>query len=432
MKKFLLLSAAVCMALSMSAQKLPTAAKATLSADKTLVAPTFGQSYAKTVLAKTVLPKKVARKAEMPTVNSISGLYVCDNLESGDGSKSFTKSQGIQMEQLEDIVVVEGISQENPETYNCNVVIYNLLTTGTETYAVYDQENGTLTIPSLQLVLQENYDYYFVNCLSINEADEVEMNYSEPVVLTLEEDANGWYFVNNPEQLGFALVVFDDDSNPVGFGAVTFDEVAITPCNYINDIEENVPDNDSDWQATEPYGVFLEMIDETSLAIHGFMNMATVNVTIDEEGLGKIATLQPVIYANLGNSVYDYLGPVKWAIEGGNIKADANIPYIECGFAEWTFNGDTEDEYKQNCFALYDYVGKNWEYYSLGRDGMQGAYMPIYVFTMYRPIDSPALTPEAIKTATATPVKRSTFNLAGQRVNNAKGLVIENGKKVVR
>lgn len=431
MKKFLLLSAAVCMALSMSAQKLPTASKATLPANQLITAPVLGQSYAKAVLAKTVPTKKAPLKAEMPSAKSITGLYVCDNLETGDGSKSFTNSQGIQMEQLEDIIVLEGGTEEEPVAYNCNVVIYNLVATGTETYAVYDEEAGTLTIPSAQLVLQDNYDYYFVNCPSI-EGDKVNLLFADPVVLTLEEDANGWYFADEPDHLGFAIIVFDDEGTPIGFGATTFEEVAITPCNYINDIEENVPDNNSDWQPTEPYGVFIEMIDDTSLAIHGFMNMATVNVTLDEDGRGKLATLQPVEYAQVAQGVWEYLGPVKWGIEGQNVKADATIPYIECGFAEWTFGANTENEYKMNCFALYDYENEQWEYYSLGREGLEGAYMPLYVFTMYRPIASPALTPEAIKTATATPVKRSTFNLAGQRVNNAKGLVIENGKKVVR
>lgn len=432
MKKFLLLSAAVCMALSMSAQKLPTASKATLPANQLITAPVLGQSYAKAVLAKTVPTKKAPLKAEMPSAKSITGLYVCDNLETGDGSKSFTNSQGIQMEQLEDIIVFEGGTEEEPVAYNCNVVIYNLVATGTETYAVYDEEAGTLTIPSLQLVLQDNYDYYFVNCPAID-GEQVSLEYIKPVVLTLEEDSNGWYFADEPDHLGFGIIVFDDEGNAIGFGATTFEEVAITPCNYINDQEEyNMLQEGSDWEATEPYGVFIEMIDDTSLAIHGFMNMATVNVTLDEEGLGKIATLQPTVYGQVAQGVYDYLGPIKWGIEGQNVKADATIPYIECGFAEWTFGADTEDEYKQNCFALYDYVTKNWEYYSLGREGFQAGYAPLRVLTIYRPIASPALTPEAIKTATATPIKPSTFNLAGQRVNNAKGLVIENGKKVVR
>lgn len=431
MKKFLLLSAAVCMALSMSAQKLPTASKATLSANQLISAPTFGQSYAKAVISKTVLPKKAPMKIEKPSVNSITGLYVCDNLETGDGSKSFTQSQGIHMEQLEDIVILEGGTQENPVNYNCNVLIYDLVSAGTETYAVYDEEAGTLTIPSSQLVLQENYDYYFVNCPSV-EGDKVSLLFAEPVVLTLEEDVNGWYFANDPDHLGFAIIVFDDEGNPIGFGATTFEDVSITPCNYINDIEENVADNESDWEPTEPYGVFIETIDDTSLAIHGFMNKATVNVTLDEDGRGKLATLQPVEYAQVAQGVWEYLGPVKWGISGNNVMADATIPYIECGFAEWTFGADTEDEYKMNCFALYDYENKQWEYYSLGREGLEGAYMPLYVFTMYRPIESPALSPEAIKNATATPIKPTTFNLAGQRVNNAKGLIIEDGKKVIR
>ena len=435
MKKVLLLSAAVCMALTMSAQKLPTAQKATLSADKTLVAPTWG--YAQKVLANTVQPKQApAKVAAMPTLASVTGLYICDNTQEGDGTRSYTKSKSFSMELLDEIVVLEGGTVENPVDYNCNVLIKDLMVKGTETYAVYDEEEGTLSIPCLQNTLSSNYDYYFVNLMSINDNDEVEMSYAIPVVLEVEEDVNGFYFVNNTEYLGFGLVVFDETGTPVGFGDTCMNDVAFTPCNYICEMEERntLESPDSPWETTDPYGVFIEKITDEEFAIHGFMELGTVSVTVDEEGTGLMETLQPLQYANIGQGEYDYVGAIKWAIDGGSIYADPEIPYLNCGFWTFTFTDPAtkEETPLPNCFALYDDVTQQWEYYSPGRHGMKGGYSPLTVFTLFQPIDVPALDPEAIKTATATRLTPSTINLAGQRVKEAKGVVVENGKKVIR
>lgn len=430
MKKVLLLSAAVCMALSMSAQKM-TAAQTTLSADKTISAPVFGKSYAQSVIANTVAPKKVAKKATIPTLTDLSGLFVCDNEGLGDGTKNFTKSTAITIETLETPVRIDGAYEEDPGI-DCNVVIYNLLVEGTETYAVYDQADGTLAIP-FQRSLSQEYDYYFVTCTSV-EGDNVNMDYSQPFVFAVEEDMNGWYLVNGTEYAGFALLVFNDDWSPMGFGSTCLDkDVSITPCNYICAEEQrnDMAKEDSPWYDADPYGVFIEAVDEETIAIHGFMGLGVVYVNLNEEGLGRMETLQPLLYAQVDKGVWDFLGPIKWGLDGkGYINADATIPFIECGFYTFTFNKDTENEVQKNCFALYD--GDNWEYYSLGRDGFVGGYAPLTVFTIFEPLEGHSL-PESIENAVITPAKQSVFNLAGQRVNkNAKGIVIENGKKIVK
>lgn len=437
MKKVLLLSAAVCMALTMSAQKLPTAQKATLSADKTLVAPTWG--YAQKVLANTVQPKQApAKVAAMPTLASVTGLYICDNTQEGDGTRSYTKSKSFSMEQLDEIVVLEGGTVEDPVNYNCNVLIKDLMVNGTETYAVYDEKEGTLSIPCLQNTLSSNYDYYFVNLMSINDNDEVEMSYAIPVVLEVEEDVNGFYFVNNTEYLGFGLVVFDETGTPIGFGDTCMNDVAFTPCNYICDEEQrnSLSTPDSPWEYADPYGVFIEKITDEEFAIHGFMELGTVSVTIDEEGSGLMETLQPLQYANIGQGEYDYVGAIKWGLDGDYINADAEIPYIECGFYNFTTRDENDKIIAEfnNCFALYDssQATAPWVYYSPGRKGMKGGYGPLTVYTLFKPIDVPALDPESIKTANATRLTPSTINLAGQRVKDAEGIVIENGKKVIR
>lgn len=437
MKKVLLLSAAVCMALTMSAQKLPTVEKATLSANKTLVTPNvYGQSYAQSVLANTVLPKKAPAKVnEIPTVDRLTGLYVCDNSEQGDGTRPYQKSKSFSMEQLDEVVVLEGGTEENPEIYNCNVLVKDLMVPGTELYCVYDEADGTLSIPTLQLALSTNYDYYFVNLMSIKDGDQVEMSYTIPVVLTAESDDNGFYFVNNPEYIGLGIVVFNEEGQPIGFGATCMNDVAFTPCNFIcyDESRNAMQQGGSAWEIADPYGVFIEQISDEEFAIHGFMELGTAYVTIDEEGNGLMETLQPLEYGRVSETEYDYIGAIKWYIEDGSVYADASIPYLSCGFYNFT-STDPEtgaETLLSNCFALYDSV-TGWEYYSLGRAGMRGGYAPLVTATLFQPIGATESDPEGIKNATVTRMSRDTFNLAGQRVNNAKGIVIENNKKVIR
>lgn len=432
MKKALLLSAAVCMALSMSAQKL-TSTQTTLSADKIVSAPVLGNSYAKSVIANTVAPKKIAKKATVPTLSDLSGFFVCDSEGRGDGSKSFTESSGIVIETLDAPVEVEAAYEGDPNV-TCNVVIYDLLAKGSETYAAYDEKDGTIAIP-FQKTYSAEYDYYFVTCTTV-EGDEVNMDFAQPFVFSLEEDVNGWFFVSESGNAGFGLLVFDEEWKPFNFGAICLDEdVSMTPCNYICTEEQrnDLKDEKSDWYTADPYGVFIEFIDEETIAIHGFMELGVAYVSLNEEGRGRMETLQPLLYAQVDKGVWDYLGPIKWGIDGqGYVNADATIPYIECGFYNFTFNKGTEDEFQKNCFALLDGENDAWEYYSLGREGMRGGYAPLTVFTLFEPLEGHSL-PESIQNAVITPAKQSVFNLAGQRVNkNAKGIVIENGKKFVK
>lgn len=438
MKKVLLLSAAVCMAITMSAQKL-TAEKATLSLDKTLATPTFSKTYAQSVINKTVAPKKAPKKVVMPSFDSLTGLYVCDNTNPGDGTKTFTQSKAIEIEYLENGYTLDPVFEGDPTT-ECNVLVRNFITEGTEVYGIYDQADGTLTLP-FQLALQANYDYYFVNCVSMDELEQVTMEYGKPFVLTLAQDANGWYFLNETDDLGFALVVFNEESEqltPIGFGGTCFYDVAVTPCNYICDGEWfNTLQQGADWEERDAYGVFLEPIGESTIAIHGFMGYSTVYAELDEEGkVGRIETLQPLLYERINEAGdYDYISVIKWGLDGKeNIKADYTIPYIGCGWYTITYSdkeGNVTGE--ESGFGLIDDETKNWEYYSPGRDGQVGGYAPLITQTFFKAIENPALTPEAIQNAVITPASNPLFNLAGQRVNkNAKGLVIENGKKIVK
>lgn len=333
-------------------------------------------------------PAKVAaRKTDAADLN-YTGYYVCDHTQPGDGTRSFRQSNCIYMEELSDNVVIESINEEDPG-YDCNVVIRNLLANGTEIYAVLDREAQTLSIP-FQLALSSNYDYYFANATAINGTD-VDLNYSTPFVLSLEQDSNGYYFINKTENPGFVLVVFNDEGSPISFGATCLNAVSMLPANYICSHEQRNDINGSDWYNVEPYGVYIEQIDNETLMIHGFMERGVVLVEQDEAGKWRMPTLQPLIYTQVSPDDWRYIGAIKWPIDYDVITADSSIPYIECGFYDFTFNGGTEDEYQQSCFALYDGETGQWEYYSFGYEGMNGGYSPLTVFTLYRPNDAAPL-----------------------------------------
>lgn len=438
MKKVLLLSASICMALAMNAQKISNVEKATLSVDKTLISPTIGKSYAKSVIANTVTRVKKATEIVKPSISSLTGLYICDNAGMGDGTRSFIECSGISMEQLDEIFVIEGGSEEEPIAYQCNVCIYDLIHPGTETLAVYDEEEGTLSIPFQEIYEEGGTPFYFANITSL-EGDQVQMVFSQPYVFTLEEDPNnGWIFVGDENSIGFGDVLLEQSETGLtatGFGGYTMNDILVLPCNYVCESEWRhfMKDPADGFEEAEPYGVFIERVDEETYAIHGFMELATVRATVDEEGVGQLSTFQPMVYAQIDKGVYDYLGPIKWRIDGNDIYADSSIKYINCGFWNFTFtNEETKEEtLMEGCFALYDEVAARFEYYSLGVSGEDAGFAPLRVETLFQPLENRALI--GIKNATVTSATRcGTFNLAGQRVKDAKGIVIEDGKKVIR
>lgn len=349
--------------------------------------------------------KMAARKTDAADLN-YTGYYVCDHTEMGDGTRSFTQSNCIYMEELPETVNVESAYDGDP-SYDCNVVIYNLMIAGSTTYAVYDRADGTLTIP-FQCSLSADYDYYFVTCTKVTEDGNVNMDYSTPFVFRLDQNSNGYFFTNATGYPGFALLVFDEDWNPLGFGATCFNDVLMLPANYICSAEQRNDMNGSDWYNAEPYGVYIEQLDNETLAIHGFMERGVVYVEQDEAGNWRMPTLQPLIYAQVNTNEWQYIGAIKWPIDSNsNINADSSIPYIECGFYDFTFNGGTEDEYQQSCFALYDGETDQWEYYSLGYEGMNGGYAPLAVFTLFRPYEDAPLS------GAVTPVKVTDALTAG-------------------
>lgn len=440
MKKFLLFSISVCAALTMSAQERKAASISGLTMQKasfSMQGMIRSNEYAKATvkaLNEQVRPSKKAM-AKIPESHNIYGMYVLDNTDEGDGVTSYTQSANITLTECNEF------DSETGEVYNVIVsglfssLFGNYFDVTIEVLGQYDAEAGTITIPYQGCYDDPEYGHFSV--CGVSEITDQGYMLSDYFVLQMEEDENGFFF-ETPEGCEGAAVAMGEGEE-ISLAAVCCNGVLMNPANYIVQGEyQNSMRQGSTWEKKDDYGVFLESINDESIFIHGFMGLGTVEAKFDIDGNGTIETYQPLTYTNTRENGWIYLGPCAWTISSDGIGVDNERDVINCGFYNFTMNSTGE---KIDAFALYDptivgyyedgttYEG-DFEYYSLGCRGGSGGYPPLTYNTLM--VRNPQFTPEGIKDMTITPLKKSLVNLAGQRVAKAKGIVIEDGKKVIR
>lgn len=442
MKKFLLLSISVCAALTISAQVRKAASidglkmqKATVSMQGLSRSSEYANATVKAINEQARPSKKAM--AKLPEASDIYGMYVLDSTDEGDGATSFTQSANVTLTECNEV---------DPETGE----VYNVLVTGlfssffdsyfavtAEVLGQYDAEAHTLSIPFQGCYEDAQYGLFCI--CGISEASEEGYMLSDSFTLQIEEDENGFYFVPAEGCVGAAVTV--GEGQEMGLAAVCCNDVLMNPANYIvqNEYQHYMRQGGS-WEKKDEYGVFLEAIDEESIFIHGFMGLGTVEAKFDIDGNGTIETYQPLTFTNTQDNGWIYLGPCAWTPSpDGGISVDNEREVIYCGFYTFTMNSTGE---QVEAFALYNpetegtyedgkpYKG-DFEYYSLGMKGGSGGYPPLTYNTFM--VENPQFAGNGIKDVTITPSKKSIFDLAGKRANkNANGLLIENGKKVIR
>lgn len=418
MKKVLLLSLSVCAVLSASAidRTVKMAQKANVSLQQSY-SPL--KSYA-TIAKESLNIGSSKVKAKLPAIDDIYGLYVSESTDEGDGTIAFAVSSNIELIK---------INETDPETGDIYNVEIDGLFGNSDVIGYYDSEAGTITIPAQYCY--EHPSYGLLAFYGVTSFDE-EQGYGleDQLVLQVQEDENGFYFEPAEGYIGYCSI-FTEGQYANYIMEVCYNDVIINPANYIVTGESrNALTNDSEWEDLDDYGVFLEMINDETMFIHGFMGMGNVEVKFDETGLATIPTYQPVRFANV-DGAYQYVGaPVAWDVDGNSISINNDRECVYAGWYTFTFNATGE---QVTGFALYDgreEVGTGWEYYSLGVEGMRGGFGPLCVLTLITENQNAAGIHEL-----SNPVlkKPATFNLSGKRVGkNAKGLLIENGKKVLR
>lgn len=418
MKKVLLLSLSVCAVLSASAidRTVKVAQKANVSLHQS-----FSPLKSYATVAKESLNISSKVQAKLPAANDIYGLYVSESTDEGDGTIAFSISSNIEFIQ---------INETDPETGD----IYNVEVKGlfgdADVIGCYDAEAGTITIPAQYC--NEHPEYGLLAFYGVTSYDETQgYGLADEFVLQVQEDENGFYFEPAEGYIGYCDI-FTEGQYEGYIMDVCYNDVIINPANFVvtGESRNSLSSAESEWEDLEDYGVFLEMIDEETMFIHGFMGHGTVEVKFDENGLATIPTYQPVRYGNIGNG-YAYIGaPVAWDINGQSISINNDREFVYGGWYTFTYNNTGE---QVEGFALYDgreEGSQNWEYYSLGVEGMKGGFGPLCVLTLIVKNNNAAGIHEL-----SNPVlkKPATYSLSGKRVSkNAKGIVIEDGKKVIR
>lgn len=413
MKKFLLLSMTVFSVLTMSAadRSFEPINKGQFNFEKCSNNHTLTAEKATDIRAaiKSGKAKRVAFKA--PSQEEIYGHYIAEFEDAGDGVTPFTTSYPIE---IAEYVYTDEASGESEVYVNFKGI---LGITGSSVLGIY-QEDGTILIPSQEGFVDSKYgELYTVGFASVD-GDSFSATEDYEVVLKVQEDENGYYIEYAEGCVGMGLYLANAEKAGEYAGQILTYEVGTyyNKANYMVTGEFQLKSPDAEeWEEVDAYPVFIESIDESTYYIHNLLR-SNVEVVFDEEGNGTIDHNQKLYY-NSKEDLWFY--PCAWDIaEGGGINYNPDRD-IKCF---WSTSGK---------FLIADPIAMEYEYYVLGME--EGYYFPLYVATVAMPMDEYlAENEEGISDIFNPYTSKKTFNLAGQHVKNAEGIVIENGKKVIR
>lgn len=414
MKKFLLLSVTVFTALSMSAASrgIEPLNKGQFAFDKGTIghAVTAQKMEGARAAIKNGVAKRVAYKA--PAQADLYGYYVADFEDDGDGRTPYTASYAVQ---ISEYIYVDDETGESEILVKLNGLINGLA----DLLGFYD-EDGTIYIPEQQGFVHPQYgECYTVGFASVTEDGSFVPTEEYEIVLQVEEDENGYYLEFAEGYAGMGLFLANQELAGEYAGQIVSYEVGtiFNQANYMVVDEYVLASSDAtDWEEAEPYPLFIEWIDDSNLFIHNFLH-SNVEVNFDEEGYGKIAHNQKLYYSQR-DDLWFY--PCAW-----DITDDGHINY--------------NPERDLNCFwstsgylLIADPYAMEWEYYVLGMD--KGYYYPLKTSTRCVPMEEYlAGDEEGISDILNPYTSKKSFNLAGQLAKrNAQGIVVENGKKIIR
>ena len=430
MKKSLLLSAAIMIAASASAQVFNPAQKSLRPTNvQELVAKKVSPMQSTTVVAKAAKPKKM--EAEQ--------LYTKKVLIQSDYNETCYDANYLTFEEVN--VEQDGVVY--------NVQMNGLTAEGTSALGVYDPEAGTLTFPP-QVIAENTTDLGYSTEYGPIElyAVDAEGNVSdEPLVF--EESEEG--FVISSDFMGYFCYLpeyIDPETAEEGAIWSTGFNCSIAPVNakmsyYATGASFKDDPEASGW-ATGSCDINYEDW-ETSLNINGFAKGYCVSLDINEDGeTCTMAAGQQLLARNYDTEDFAYGYMCLWTTppdEDGYLRVnyDPNS-YLEGEvYKDVTLSDGTECDYYIRFFGVdadnkiinRQYFGGFTNADEKGQSYWIGSYFCDLEFIMPKPVptgiqDNPQMRIDNIKNT-------KTYNLMGQQVDrkSAKGVLIRGGKKYI-
>lgn len=389
MKKFLLFAFAALMAVSVNAQLVKKAPRAT--------------DVKMTFAPQTINPVqgKMAFKAQAPEKEGIFGTYFNVAVEEDDVLVSTAIT-------IEDSTYVD----EEGNSYE-GLKISNLGITGLCVFAMYDAEAGVITIPAQTAYTSSTYGTMTIVGL-VNEDDE---NFSETISFTVEDDG-----VMYLDQSAWYLIIDEGDYAGYWYTRGVGDEL-----HAANGVEQGYQTVlTGGWDGETKFPIYIQ--DENAyITIYGFFGQRVLQINVNEDGTLGIPTGQNM-YTRQVSGDDDVYGPYLYIVNCYTTEEDS---YIHTNWDDTEVPGAFATSTEDGRAALYfpDYFGirSNGD-----ADGL--AYSAGYfVETAFILNEGNFLAGINNAIVEKNSTSKQTYNLMGQPVSKSyKGIVIENGKKVVR
>ena len=454
MKKYLLIIAAALMvATGASAQRTRIT---DMQSVKNTVAPTAEQmAMPMSKTNATPIAKKFAKKMNRRrAMSSIAGKYI---LDAANWEGDFIESSEFTIEEETGTITLDQYT-DNP-SFDYNVKLVGFGVTKSTIYGSYDEENGSIFLPvQVAFTYTESgtdYPVVFTGLVQAEDGSPVSYGY-EMTLLIDEEDGTVEIYEGDFEQEiedgdmdegvyigGYWYVMptyLSSSGNPMAY-TYGFDIEVFLPNATLASNEVHIKNQAwGDWENKE-YDVYVEDYG-SEMVVHNFFNLRPISMTIDGDK-ATIATPVRMIdydYADEGAEEPNYIQLWQWdenfenrvnpgAIvgtieqrEGGKLIRFYDTEYREAWTDEY---GDHEaGNYYVRDYTKWFMVHGNW-----GEKGAiwWGEARYVYIFI---PNEEDI---EGISNVNANDSNsQKTFNLMGQQVKNAKGIVIRDGKKFVK
>lgn len=441
MKKVLLLSACVAAALTMSAQK----------------------------ANKVVLPMpskaELCKKADVKVMKRVNDIDFRSNADMKQSTASVA-TKAIATGDLYGYYVADGFFSDNTTALGSSVVATSTeleFTDGTTQEGITFDGLFASFVDDAQGVVEDDNIFIFpgefmgevelnngttavVACFAVKppsdpkNAFDVEVDEEENFVwprFSVNEDENGRYL--SYENEGYMLGAWQEDPSAeggykyLGYLLYVFDAYTVNYCNFAAQYRESHIGN-GDWTEWAPVTDYLFVEDGGDYwTIHGFNGMFVFDLNIDEEAGEAFIPRQQIIPAGeLVDGVPFYIaGQHPESLWLPVVNEDYETPLLynaETRTAKHAFV-DGEGELKNLSLALAGQMEP-----SADGSTMSAYWYEIINGAEFGPLESFGLANGINTVVRPNQSARTTYNLAGQRVDNPslKGTYIENGRKVIR
>ena len=402
----------------------------------------------------TPIVKKAAKKMNgRRAMSSVAGTYI---LDAGNWDGDFIESTEFTIEEETGTITLDQYDDDPSFDYNVKLVGFG--TSKATIYGFYDEEDGSLFLP-VQLAFnytEDGTDYPVVFTGLVQDADGSPVSYGyEMTLLFDEEDGTVEIYEGDFEQEiedgdmeegvylgGFWFVMptyLSTSGNPMPY-TYGFDIEVFLPNAELGSNEVHIKSGAwGSWENKE-YSVYVEDYG-SEMVVHNFFGLRPISMTIDGDK-ATIATPVKMIdydYADEGDEEPNYIQLWQWdetfenimnpgaivgtieELPGGKLIRFYDTEYKEA----WT---DEYGDHEAGNYYITDYTKWFMVHSTWGENGAYwwGEARYVYIFIPNAEADGIS----DVNTNVNNNLK--TFNLMGQQVKNAKGIVIRDGKKFVK